>query len=70
MVLDVPRGDGSTGRLVGFHMVDETRLEGLEAAAIAELHEAGYPMPIFMAVASLGHLSGLIARKTGQTRHG
>lgn len=70
MVLDVPHADGSAHRLVGFHMVDEAKLEALPAEAVAELHSAGYLMPIFMAVASLGHLSQLVTRKTRRDGHG
>ncbi|VVS99092.1 Multidrug transporter [Sphingomonas sp. EC-HK361] len=61
--LEVTLDDGSTNRLVGFHTINEDRLEQLDAQALGELHAAGHLMPIFMAVASLSNLSALIARK-------
>ena len=70
LVLEITLEDGSTNRLVGFHVIDEGRLAGLDAAAVAELHDEGNLLPIFMAVASVGRLSALIARKNGRLRHG
>jgi hypothetical protein len=63
LTLEVTLDDGSTNRLVGFHVIDEDRLETLDAAALGELYSGGHLMPIFMAVASLGRLSHLIERK-------
>jgi hypothetical protein len=68
--LEITLDDGSTNRLVGFHVIDEARLRALDAATTAELHEAGHLMPIFMALASLGKLRGLIARKNRQAGRG
>ena len=70
MALEVPLDDGSTNRLVGFHIIDEDRLRALDADAVAELHAEGHLMPIFMAVASLSNLTALIARKNRRVRHG
>jgi hypothetical protein len=61
--LDIDLRDGSKHRLVGYHMIDEEKLRALEPGALAELHSAGYLMPIFMALASLANLSALIERK-------
>lgn len=61
--LDIELRDGSKNRLVGYHLVDEEKLRSLEPGALAELHSAGYLMPIFMALASLANLSALIERK-------
>jgi len=63
MTLEVTLDDGSTNRLVGFHVIDEERLRSLDEAALGDLHADGHLMPIFMAVASLSNLSALIARK-------
>lgn len=70
MSLEITLDDGSTNRLVGFHVIDEARLQALDADALGELHEAGLLMPIFMAVASLGNLSKLIGRKNRRVGHG
>ena len=61
--LEVTLDDGSTNRLVGFHVIDEDRLRGLDAAALGELHAADHLLPIFMALASLSNLTALIVRK-------
>jgi hypothetical protein len=68
--LDVELRDGSKNRLVGYHLIDEDKLRGLEPSALAELHSVGYLMPIFMAVASLSNISSLVARKNRRNGHG
>jgi len=68
--LDVELRDGSKHRLVGYHLIDEEKLRALEPGAVAELHSAGYLMPIFMAVASLSNISSLVARKNQRHDHG
>ena len=70
MTLEVTLDDGSTNRLVGFHVIDEAKLEALDPAAVAELHAAGHLMPIFMALASLSNISALVARKNRDIGHG
>lgn len=59
-VLEVPRPDGSRGRLEGFFMVHEERLAALDATTLALLHQADYLQPIYMALASLSRLPPLI----------
>jgi hypothetical protein len=68
--LDVDLRDGSKHRLVGYHLIDEEKLRALEPGALAELHSAGYLMPVFMALASLGNLSALIERKNRRVGNG
>ena len=68
--LDVELRDGSKNRLVGYHLIDEDKLSALEPSAVAELHSAGYLMPVFMAVASLSNISSLVARKNKRHGHG
>lgn len=70
LTLEVTLDDGSTKRLVGFHVIDEARLQGLDAAALAELHDEDLLMPIFMALASLANLGVLIARKNRRMANG
>lgn len=68
--VDVPLVDGSKNSLVGFHIIDENKLQTLGAQELGELHAAGHLMPIFMAVASLSHLSDLVARKNAKVSLG
>lgn len=60
--LEVPLKDGSKNSLVGFHIIDEEKLRGLEADALSELHAGGHLMPIFMAIASMSNFGELIRR--------
>ncbi len=70
LTLEVTLDDGSTNRLVGFHVIDEDRLRDLDAAVLDDLHRDGHLMPIFMALASLANLGALIARKNRRVHHG
>jgi hypothetical protein len=70
LTLDVTLDDGAKNRLVGYHVIDEDRLTALDDAAVADLHAAGHLMPIFMALASLGNIGDLIARKNRRANHG
>jgi hypothetical protein len=70
LTLEVPLDDGSVNRLVGFHVIDEDRLRALSATALDDLHRDGHLLPIFMALASHGNLSALIARKNATLAHG
>lgn len=68
--LEVPLDDGSKHSLVGFHIIDEARLQALDAETLGKLHAAGHLAPIFMALASLSQISALVERKNRRTRHG
>jgi hypothetical protein len=70
LTLEITLDDGSTNRLVGFHGIDEDRLRELDPATLGELHADDHLMPIFMALASLGRLRELIARKNRRIGHG
>ena len=70
LTLDITLDDGSTNRLVGFHGINEDRLQALDAAALGELHEADHLIPIFMAMASLANIGALVARKNRRLAHG
>jgi hypothetical protein len=63
LVLSVTLNDGSENRLVGFHAINEQKLNGLEAGDLHRLHRAGMLTPIFMAVAALGNIEKLASRK-------
>ena len=61
-VMDVEAADGSNNRLAGFFTIDEDALAALDAAALAELHAAGYLSAIYMMVASIAHFRDLVER--------
>lgn len=62
-VADVTLNDGSQNRLVGFYTIHEERLNALDGAVIAELHQAGYLQAIYMVLASMLNFRPLIDRK-------
>lgn len=70
LTLEITLDDGSVNRLVGFHVIDEARLSALDGAALGALHADGHLMPVFMAVASIGKLNALIARKNRRMADG
>src|SRR3546814_16564184 len=61
--LEVPLEDGSKHSLVGYHIIDEAKLQALDAAAIGRLHAAGHLMPLFLAVASLSQIGRATCRE-------
>lgn len=61
--MDVGFDNGSSHRLVGYHLINEDKLRSLEPGALAELHREGQLEPIYMALASLGNLAKLVRRK-------
>lgn len=70
LTLEVTLDDGAVNRLVGFHTVNEDRLRELDGAALADLHRDGHLMPLFMAVASIGNFTALVARKNRRVADG
>jgi hypothetical protein len=70
LTLEVTLDSGAKNNLVGFHVIDEEALRDLDAAALGALHDADHLMPIFMAVASIGKLQSLVARKNRRVANG
>ncbi len=61
--LEVQLNDGAKRSLVGFHILNEDKVRALDGATLGELNAMGHLMPMFMALASLSHLTDLVARK-------
>jgi hypothetical protein len=61
--MDVTLNNGAMHRMVGYHLVNEEKLQALEPAVLAELNAEGHLLPLYMAIASLGNLGKLIGRK-------
>lgn len=66
--LEVELNDGAKRSLVGFHILNEDKVRALDGETLGSLHAEGHLMPMFMALASLSHLTDLVARKN--RRHG
>ncbi len=64
--MDVTLDDGSSNRLVGYHLIDEAKLAALEPAMLNELHALGHLEAVYMAIASLGNLTKLVRRKNAR----
>lgn len=67
---EVALSSTSKHSLVGFHIINEEKLEALDREAIGALHTDGHLMPIFMAIAALGNLSALVDRKKAKESFG
>jgi hypothetical protein len=61
-VLDVEDADGASHRLAGFYTIHEERLADLPAQVLHQLHRAGHLQAVYMALASLSQLQGLVDR--------
>lgn len=70
LTLEVTMDNGAINRLVGYHAINEERLQQLDAGALGDLHAAGYLMPVFMALASLSNVAELVARKNARVARG
>ena len=69
LTLDITLADGSENRLLGFHIIHEERLAELDATSLKELQAEGHLQAIYMAMASLSHLSDLTDRKNERVTH-
>ena len=63
ITLDIAFNDGSKQTLQGFYSIAEEQLYQLKGDVLESLNQAGYLQPIFMAVASLSRMRGLIERR-------
>lgn len=63
-VLDIERADGEQGRLSGLYTIHEERLAALPGAALEALQRDGHLLPIYMQLASLSQLQGLVERQS------
>jgi hypothetical protein len=67
-VLDVELDDGTQSRLAGLYTLHEDRLAGLGPEALGALHRAGHLQAVYMVLASLSNLRGLIDRQNRALR--
>ncbi len=68
MTLDITLADASRHQLQGMHMVDDEKIQTLDAAALDDLNRGSALLPACMMVASMGQLGGLIARRNARLR--
>ena len=63
MTLEIELNDGSRNQLIGFHCLDEEKVQALPAEVLGDFNERGYLMPLFMVLASMGNLQRLAELK-------
>lgn len=68
--LEVTLADGTQQSLVGFQTIAEQRLAALDADVLHMLLKQGHLTPIYMALASLAQLPGLVTRKNARVSGG
>jgi len=68
VALDIKLKDGSQNRLMGFYSINEDALAELEGNVVASLHEKGFLLPIYMAMASLSNIRTLIDKKNARLK--
>jgi hypothetical protein len=61
--IDVEFVDGSEAKLEGLYWIAAAALKALPAAQLAELRDRGYLEWLYFQIASVSHVSGLVARK-------
>jgi hypothetical protein len=60
--LDIQFPDKTNARFAGFHAIQEEKLNALDGAALASLHQKGFLAAIYMAIASFSRFRDLIER--------
>ena len=63
VTMEITLRDGSKNQLLGFHCIAEEAVPKLSAAALGELNEQDFLMPLFMALASMGNIQRLVELK-------
>ena len=63
MTLEIELNDGSRNQLIGFHCLDEEKVQALPAETLGGFNERGYLMPLFMVLASMGNIQRLAELK-------
>lgn len=63
VTLEVALRDGSRNQLIGFHGLNEEKLQALPGTVLGELGKNGFLMPAFMALASMSNFQRLVEKK-------
>ena len=63
MTLEIELNDGSRNQLIGFHCLDEEKVQALPAEVLGDFNERGYLMSLFMVLASMGNIQRLAELK-------
>lgn len=63
VTFEITLNDGSRNQLLGFHCLNEEKVQELPGAVLGEFNKAGLLMPMFMMLASLANIARLVERK-------
>ena len=63
VTFEIQLGDASRNQLVGFHTIDEEKLQGLSGDTLAAFSRQGFLLPLFMILASMSNIRSLIDLK-------
>lgn len=63
ITVDITLNDGSRNQLLGFHAINEERVQELTGETLEEFSRNGFLMPVFMALASMTNIRALINMK-------
>lgn len=64
VTMDIRLANKTQGQLIGFHTINEEKLNQLSGADLKTLNERNFLQPIYMAIASLSSMNKLIERKS------
>ena len=63
VTFEIELDDRSRNQLLGFHTIDEEKLQALSGDTLAAFAKSGFLMPLFMILASMSNIRGLIELK-------
>lgn len=68
VTMDITLADGTKGQLLGFHTINEDKVNALPSEQVASLHQQGFLQPIYMVLASMPNMRKLVERKSQQNQ--
>ncbi|MCY3795011.1 MAG: SapC family protein, partial [Gammaproteobacteria bacterium] len=63
VTMEIELKDGSRNQLIGYHCLDEEKVQALSGGTLGEFNREGFLAPMFMALASMGNIQRLVALK-------
>lgn len=61
--MDIALNDGSRNQLLGFHAINEEKIQDLDGETLQRFSKEGFLMPLFMILASTVNIRSLVDRK-------
>ena len=70
VTFEIVLNDGSRNELIGFSAIAEEKVQALRGNVLEEFSDKGYLMPLFMALASMANVQGLVELKNEKLARG